>query len=173
MRYSVFNFVRILGVLATLSLFAAPLQADPIVMVTPGGTGATNINSTQTFIVGVTHPAGTLTAIFRNNTDVIFVGLRFFQEVGFQSVPLQGNADPFFSEGFANNFSIEFLQGHQGTGILPNTVFTVTFTGFSPGTTILANATVPEPTTLLLLSAGLAGVAFKARNKFKERYIRR
>ena len=170
MRYTVCKLARILGALAMLSFFAAPLQADPIVLLTPGGAGATNINSTEIFTVGTTDSAGMLTAVFRNNTQMTFVAFSFFQEVGIQSVPWQGNAGPFLPEAFlADNFSIAFRQGDQGTGIPPNTTFTVTFTGFSPGTTILGKAEVPEPTTLLLFCTGLAGVALKARKKIKNR----
>ena len=168
MRHTVCNFARILGALAMLCFLAAPLKADPIVIVTPGGSGATNINSTEIFTVGTTDATGMLTMVFRNNTDMTFVAFRFFQEVGSQSVAWQHLPGPLLPDGvFADNSSIVLEQGHQGTGIPPNTIFTVTFTGFSQGTTILATATVPEPTTLLLLGTGLAGVALKARKKFK------
>ena len=124
---SLCSVARILGAVAMLTFFAAPLKADPIVILTAGGAGATNINSTETFILGTTDAAGMLTVVLRNNTDVTFVEFHFFQDVGVQSVPWQGIAVPLFSEVFANNFSIDFLQGHQGTGISPNTTFTVMF----------------------------------------------
>ena len=174
MKYIAFNFVRTLIVLAMLSLFAGAAQADPVVTFTQGGNGApTNIiNVGEQFIVGRTMADGSLTLVLRNATQSTFLDFHFItnqvhgQRFSGQGLPFFGNFTP-----RGNNEGIDFVRGGTGTGIPPGTTFTVTLTGLFANTDVRATATIPEPTTLLLLGTGLAGIAIKARKKLKDRKI--
>lgn len=173
MRCITFNLVRTLIVLAMLSLFAGAAQADPVVTFTEGGTGATNImNVGEQFFAGTTNANGSLTIVLRNATQSTFLDFHFITNQVHGS-PFRGQGLPFFGNFTPRgiNQGIDFVRGGTGTGIAPGTTFTVTLTGLFENTDVRATATIPEPTTLLLLGTGLAGIAIKARKKFKDRKI--
>ena len=182
MRYISAYFARFLTVLGMLIFFAGPIEADPVVTFSPGATG--NVIGIAFFrppvnaeiILGVTDSSGTLTVGLVNISRATFQDYHFVADQ-IQAVPLTGNGLPFFDTFIpvnapdpftglpSTNNAIDFFIGSTGTGIPVTTIFTVTFTGFTPNTTIRGTATVPEPTTLLLLGTSLAGLAFKAWKK--------
>lgn len=182
MRYISVHFGRFLIVLGMLMFFVGPIHADPVVTFSPGGTGnPIGIAFFQPFvnaevILGITDSNGTLTVALINISRATFQDYHFVADQ-VQSGPLTGNGLPFFSifipvnaaDPFtglpSTNNGIDFFVGSTGTGIPVSTIFTVTFTGFTPNTTIRGTASIPEPTTLLLLGTSLAGLAFKAWKK--------
>lgn len=173
MAYISSKFSRFLIVLGMLMFCAAPLKADPMVIFTSGGTGPLNILNLQQFIVGTTDNNGNLTVVLRNATNLTFLDFHFETE-GIQSARWIGNGLPFFGNFTSTSRRIDFVTGGTGVGIPPsmpplNPTFTVTFSGFVPNTIVRGTATVPEPTTLLLLGTGLAGIVFKVRKRLKRK----
>jgi hypothetical protein len=164
MKYTLIKFVRVLGVL-TILIFAVGLaRADPVITFSSGGTHPTPINNLSPFDLHV-GADGTLTVTLSNATDFLFTDFHF--AFAGAAVP-SGSGGTFFTgpPSFTSGHAT-FFQGGTGTGIEPfSGAFTITFSGFSPGTVITARAsTIPEPTAMILLGTGLVGVAAKVRSR--------
>lgn len=171
MGYIVSTFGRILGVLALLVFFAGPLRADPTVIFGPGtgGTAVTDLNANPLGTIGEDR---TLTIVLRNSTNFTFWDFHFTS--GTQQQLWTGNGGVFFSvvSPSPGAAGISFFRG-GGFGIAPTTSFTVMFRDFQPGSVITGQASIPEPTTMLLLGTGLAGIAIRARKKLKRHKIQK
>lgn len=174
MGYVVTLFSRILIVLGMLIFFAGPLRADPVITFINGTdfepTPINIRNIDQQFFVGLIGVDGTLKVGLVNQTDFTFQDFHFVTNVpqGAPLISLDGG-QPFFSDFTSDKSRIDFVKGGAAEGLPGHLGFIVEFKGFAPNTQIRATATIPEPTTLLLLSTGLAGVVIKTRKRLKNR----
>ena len=197
MRYIVSTSLRILGVITMLILFAGPLQADPVVILHPPLTPPTRtfnfmqLNRPDRAIPFLADAQGSVTVTFVNGT-----GLRV-DCLDIRVMPAQGQSltgsdltglfrDPTTIIGTDQVLIFDPVAGFPG--MTNGQSFTFTVTGLIPFSTITVTPTVlgcvnqdgtravercplepAEPTTILLLCTGLAGVAIKTRKKLKSR----
>jgi len=108
---------------------------------------------------------------FRNTTNFRFVDFHFRSSTQSGVWTGNGGMNPtFFGNVSPNNIftGIDFATGGTGVGIAPGTTFTITFENFQSNSPMtIQPTTVPEPTTIILLSTGLAGVAIKSLKKLR------
>jgi hypothetical protein len=162
------TFTLSLFVLAAASLLSVPAYADTITLtlIDPIQYGGNSLGSSLSFDATVAAPI--------TNTADVFLNSDSFNV----DAPLSMDDSPFLS-GFP--FSLSPGQSFNGllfTVFLPTTTSNAVYNGFfeilggADGNTFnnLANVqfevtTVPEPTTILLLGAGLPGIAAMIRRK--------
>lgn len=170
----------------TIFVLATAIKADPLrITIGPGANG-----STFTFVNA--HPTETA----RDFSVILLTPPPPAIRGGFGGVPFPVTTllQPADGGGF---FAVNYSMGNNGTGIAPGGLYTHIFPGWPVGTqfevqfsyiingqavlldptlAVVVGATsqgqttpTPEPTTLLLLGTGLAGVAVKIRKGLKNR----
>lgn len=145
-------------VFTNVQLLADPIIDPPLISFSSGGMNATKLNSTGPFMLPNVGVNGKSSIVLTNGLTSIIQDFEFTVR-GIQGTPITGSGTSFFSYIPAgNNKSINFFRGGIGTGIAFNQTFTITATGFRPGSVITAYATVPEPTSSWLIGIGLAAV---------------
>lgn len=146
------TFVCMVGLLVMSGVIAQPLLGETITL-TAGGANPTNINFISQLFIVPTNAA----SVWHNNTGVWIWDLHFIADRA-QGQPLRsGGGGPWFGNiAGATNTTLNFEVGGTGTGMPPSTVFTITTANFLPTTVIRAHATVPEPSTVMLLGLGSA-----------------
>jgi hypothetical protein len=148
-------------------LLTERVEAVPMISFTSGGATPTQINNLEPFDIQIDN-AGNFSGVFHNNTKTITFTDFHFETKFIEFNLFTGDGGPFFKnvpEG--TNKSLDLFQGGTGTGIPPSTNFTITGSGFKVNANekITAQATVPEPSTLLLLGVGLAGSALFGKKR--------
>ncbi len=126
--------------------------------------GTTEINDLSSFT-----RTGNFSEQFHNNTGMTFTDFHFeFYWEG----EVTGDGDGFFGEfvdtwNRATNFHSADFYMDSGTGIPHCTYFWVVTSGFSDNTEFSIYPTVPEPSSMLMVGAGLLVVAGFSRRKLK------
>jgi PEP-CTERM motif len=142
---------------------AGRIQADPILItLEPGGTDPTDLTTLSPFelpeITGTSLEATLqdqpVTKTYRNATKVTWTDLEFTTNIPQDSV-IQGAGDGFFHGTASSTTSLTFFVTGSDPGIAPGVEFTIISSGFKSGTKLKGTPTVPEPSTRLVMGAGL------------------
>lgn len=165
-------FVRGLGILIISSYFAATVWANPVVTFTnqipPNmlSTPLTDLNPRQ--LCNSVSTCGVI--ILTNNTGFVLKDFHILA-IPPQTTPIMGQGGEFFEDASGTNQNINFAVGANSPGIGIGETFAIFTFGFSSDTQLIGVPTtgVPEPTTMLLFSTGVAGVAIKTRKRLKNR----
>lgn len=179
--------IYLLGVLIVMGFTVRPIWADPVVMLMPKDPNkelpmitfiAGDLNNEKTTAkISFSNDFGDFSVCLINGTGVRLDGLDirlmmpqpanitgmdstgFFVGSGPALITFPGNASQLV-------FSVAFPN--PGTGVPPGAMFTIKLSGFTGKTDAdIIPTGVPEPTTILLLGTGLAGVAIKTRKRLK------
>src|SRR5688572_19998431 len=136
------RILTIVGVLTIAAFTARPLRSGTITL-TPGETGGIDILQVTdiTDLSPINLGATPLSLTFHNDTGLTFTDLHFVASIA-QTVPITGDGDGFFSTFIGTTTTADFFAAPGDPGIPNSTVFTVSATGFLPGTTLTMTPTV-------------------------------
>jgi hypothetical protein len=120
---------------------------------------------------------GSFSRLYQNVTGALITDFHFSSSAPEEDVWEGGGGapPPFFQlvSASPDRMSINFYQGPFGTGIAPGQVFEITGIDFiaNRGTRLIAIATVPEPSALLLCCISLLTIIIGARRVHKLRSL--
>lgn|GEM_PF-3926954 len=188
MKRALTRSIYLLGVLIVMGFTIGAVRADPITITltkdkTPGGVDIVltpdDLKNSTVFLT--VNPINMNMAFVNvmNNTGVVITEL----EIRFTPQPMDPvgiDQTGFFTTsplvtfgGFQSQvvFTIhQFGVPGAGPGIPLGAMFGMKLTNFTPNTQLhIIPSGVPEPTTMLLLGTGLAGIAIKTRKRLKSR----
>ena len=158
------------SVLILLSSFATSVSAEPMITISLG-------SPPNTLAIPVTD-LDVMELCAGDCSQIILVNLTGFDITDFhltvtpeQPMQITGKGGTVFEDELGTNTSIDFVVGAHSSGIPRGEFFTIFTTGFRSDTVFSGNATasIPEPTSMLLLSTGLAGIAVAIRRRAKQK----